>query len=791
MEQEKEALAFIGEMAAKYFEQRDMYAIQEFLEERTSWIGTGRDEFCRNLEEAKQTLAGEIEEYGGTFRIDRLQYEAAVIQTPACVVYGTITAVPDSAELSQENIRFTAVTEHTDSGSRLLHLHFSHADPLQERGQYYVPRSALAENEALRSALAVRVRQLENLTTNIPGGAHQCMNDSHFTLLSMSDGFLSMFGYTREEIKMLFQDRYINMVYSADREQMLHSMKEQMRRGADVELEYRVMHKSGRPVWILDKGRLMDNGEGGQCFYCLLIENNDRKCEQEELRLSLERHQVIMNQAADIIFEWDIRRDTLLFSQNWRKKFGYDAISGQISGRIPLSENIHPDDMDNFVKLMKDTAEGISYSETEFRIRNADGIFLWCRIRATTQYDENKRPIKAVGVIVDIDEEKRQRQALQEQAQRDALTGLYNKATINVLVEQRMQKTDMRALQALLIIDVDYFKSVNDTYGHLCGDGVLSDVAEVLKAKIRSTDLAGRIGGDEFLIYFPEVSDDEAVRKKLEQLISSLRTVIPEEGAPPVSCSIGAAVFPRGAIDYLELYQCADQALYFQKNNGRGGFSFYNRDLDDAVPNWTAPLAVGTAIGSDEGNVMDEQMAQYAFRTLYTAKDIESVLNRLMEIIGRSFGVSRVYIFESSEDGTSCSNSFEWCGQGIRSEKDKLQNLSYLEDLDDYLKNFDHSGIFYCADIREMPANLRSVLEPQGICSMLQCAMLDEGNFAGFVGFDECRNYRAWNPRHVSSFKLTADVLSTFLIKMRQKKKLLAMHEADVPSGISESNRYQ
>lgn len=774
MKLEQEALAFVRELASHYFEHRDMSVVGSYLEERTSWIGTGKDELSRNMQEASLALAQETKEYDGTFRITDLQCETVAIHGSSCIAYGTVTAEPEKAELLAENVRFTAVTEHTEDGVRLLHLHFSHPDFLQEEGHYYVPRSAAADNQALRSALAVRVKQLENLTKNIPGGAHQCANDPNLTLLSMSDGFLSQFGYTREEIQTLFQNQFLNMIYPSDRINMLRTVAEQLEKGPDIELEYRVLHKNGQPVWILDKGRLMENGEGGQCFYCLLVEINDRKREQEELRLSLERHQVIMDQATDIIFEWDIRADTLLFSQNWRKKFGYDAINRQISGKIPLSNNIHPDDMPAFVKIMRDTALGVPYSETEFRIRNTGGIYLWCRIRATAQYDENKRPIKAVGVIVDIDREKRQQQALLEQAQRDALTGLYNKATVNALVGQRMQEKTSEELQALLMIDIDYFKTVNDTYGHLCGDSLLSDVAAVLSSHIRSTDVAGRIGGDEFLIYLPEVTSEAAVSKKIQSLLASLRLLTPEIGAPPITCSIGAAVFQRGTIDYHTLYQCADRALYHQKNNGRGGFSFYQPLLDDMHPFEMAQTAVGTAIGSDEGNVIDEQMAQYAFRTLYTSEHVESALNRLLEIIGRSFGVGRAYIFESSADGLRCSNTFEWCGQGVVPQKDTLQNLSYKDDLDNYLANFDKNGIFYCADVRDTPANLRSVLEPQGICSMLQCAMLDEGKFVGYVGFDECRNYRAWSARQVATFKLTADVLSTFLVKLRLRQRIEA-----------------
>ena len=133
--------------------------------------------------------------------------------------------------------------------------------------------------------------------------------------------------------------------------------------------------------------------------------------------------------------------------------------------------------------------------------------------------------------------------------------------------------------------------------------------------------------------------------------------------------------------------------------------------------------------------------------------------------------MSRAYIFESSEDGTCCSNNFEWCGEGVAPQIDILQNIAYVDELGDYLKNFDEHGIFFCHDIEKLHPDVYAVLRPQGIFSMLQCAMLDEGEFVGYVGFDECRENRAWNERQVAAFKLTANVLSVFLMKLRENQK--------------------
>ena len=769
---EREALEFIAYLKKLYFEKRDMDALLACMDDRVTWIGTGRGEVSCGLEEAQAALMREKSEYSGAFRVEDYRPVALPLSADTCVVFGSLRALPTEEGVEEQDLRFSTVCERMPEGPRLLHCHFSRPDSVQEAGRYYVHGALRADNASLRSELEERERQLRSLTQNIPGGAHQCKNDPNFTLMSMSDGFLTMFGYTAEDIRTRFEGKFVNMVYPADRAEMLKNAHVQLEKGPTLDLEYRVLCADGRAMWILDKGRLLNAGTKDECFYCILIDITQRKQEQEELRLSLERHQVIMDQATDIIFEWDIRADTLSFSPNWQKKFGYEAISSTISTSIPLSKNIHPEDTAAFVRIMRDTAAGAPYSETEFRIKDAAGQYYWCRIRATAQYDAEHRPIKAVGVILDIDEEKKQKQALLDQAQRDPLTGLYNKAAANALVEQRMHMPASLGEQALMIIDVDDFKRVNDTYGHLAGDSVLSDVAAALKENIRCTDLVGRIGGDEFLVYLPEVTGAEAAMAKAQNILEHLQTIVPMEGVPNITCSVGVVVYPRGTVDFLHLCQYADQALYHRKHNGRKGISLYDKALCGPDPCGGGTTALGTAIGSDESTVHDEYLAQYVFRTLYTSTDVARDLNRLLEIVGRAYDVSRVYIFESSLDGLRSSMTFEWCAPGVTAQLHQLQDYSYEDDLGDYQRNFDSEGMFYCHDINDVSPELRAVLAPQGIHSMLQCAIWEDGLFAGGIGFDECRENRFLGREQVASFKLTASVLATFLRTLRLKERL-------------------
>lgn len=514
------------------------------------------------------------------------------------------------------------------------------------------------------------------------------------------------------------------------------------------------------------------------------MENSKCGQKREQLSLSMEQYQIILNQTTDIIFTWDIGKDTLTYSANWKKRFGYEPICSEISSWIPRSENIFADDMPAFVHIMEAARAGMPEVEAELRIRRQTGEFVWCRVHATTQHDASGRAVKAVGIIQDIDADKRQKEQLLEHSRRDGLTGLLNKTAAREAVDMLLHCIQQEP-GVLLIIDLDHFKEINDRYGHLAGDTVLSNVASTLRRFFRINDVAARIGGDEFLIYMPGASRTVAEKKAFD-LIKSLKETEVFARRGFVSCSIGAAVYPEDGDAFDGLFRCADLALYRVKNGGRGDICFYAAGLDRKEPSdETVHSAVNMVIDSSV-NEVNETVTQYCFKMLYHAIKPQKAVQQMIEIVGRAYDVSRVYIFENSEDGCFCSNTFEWCNEGVSPEIDSLQNISYKAELKNYQNNFDRNGIFYCEDVRQLKPVVYEIVERQSIRSMLQCAIVDDGQFSGYVGFDECRENRHWTKEQVDTLSFVANVLSTFLMKLRYKERLKALctQQGLLPGGL-------
>lgn len=166
---------------------------------------------------------------------------------------------------------------------------------------------------------------------------------------------------------------------------------------------------------------------------------------------------------------------------------------------------------------------------------------------------------------------------MREIASRDGLTQLYNKAGTEQRIKEWLHSDRSKAGAVLMMMDVDYFKQINDTYGHAVGDRVLYKVGHLLKSSFRENDIVGRIGGDEFLIFMEGITSEEFAVRRMENLQQYLRELpIEELEEHTLTCSMGAAFMPKDGTTFGELYKHADEALYTTKRNGRDGFRIYH-----------------------------------------------------------------------------------------------------------------------------------------------------------------------------------------------------------------------
>ena len=195
-------------------------------------------------------------------------------------------------------------------------------------------------------------------------------------------------------------------------------------------------------------------------------------------------------------------------------------------------------------------------------------------------FDENKQPFRAIGLITDTDHQKKMIQSLESKSRMDLLTQTFNKVTTEKMIEEFLSTACPSEHHGFVIMDIDNFKGVNDTLGHIYGDSVLKEISSRLKELFRSTDIVGRAGGDEFIILIKDLPDDRMLDERLDEICRAFRGISAGENDEyPISASVGAAIFPSDGTTFAELYQHADSALYEVKEKGKDGFCRYHATL--------------------------------------------------------------------------------------------------------------------------------------------------------------------------------------------------------------------
>lgn len=768
-------LDFIKYTKRLYFVENDFDTLLKLFDRDIVIIGTGKLEFCFYYEEIVSLFSQKEKYIKNKYDIYEEDFQVSALSDKIYTVCGKsfIKEITEAHLFEPIKVRYTFICKIYNEDIKLLHVHFSISDENQKIDDMLPKQYTDITKEILQKLIEEKTKELnetrieyEMLLYNIPGGVCRYQTDDRYSFSFISESYFKLTGYTKEQIETNFHNSFLETILEEDRRDIRDLIHKQLEEKDSFELEYRIPHCSGKILWVYERGKLVKDRYGKQSIYCVLIDITSAKALQEALRLSEERYQIIIDQSTEVIFEWNLKKDIIFFSRNWEKKYGYPVTLIDAYEKIINSTNIYENDKQKIKQMISNKILGNPYSEFEIRIKNIKGVYLWCKLRFTTIFDNDKKPDKIIGVVIDIDTQKKETEKLIELAQKDSLTKLYNKITAQTLIENKLKQSTLSDSHALMIVDIDDFKSVNDSLGHLFGDAVLTDISASILQLFRSSDIVGRIGGDEFIVFLNDIPAS-AVEKRADEITNIFhKTYSGIKKNYEISGSVGVAVYPKDGKDFTTLFQNADAALYQAKNQGKNCFQLFNSSMKAThyMKKWDT-----MEMSSNQGSFSDNLISNI-FHILYEEKDTSAAIDIISGLVGKYYGVSRVYIFENTdESGLYCSNTFEWCDEGITSEIKNLQNVSYTE-LNDYANNFDKDGIFYCNNVDDTSEELKNFLKNQGIYSMLQCSIIEEREFKGFIGFDECKNLRLWTKEEIQSLSLIAKMVGIFLLKMRKEQ---------------------
>ena len=447
----------------------------------------------------------------------------------------------------------------------------------------------ITERREAENALKRSEELLRQITSQIPGMVYRLLvrRDGTREYSYVSPGVEALFGISVEQV---MQDG--NLLYAHIHPEDLSRINAQsgdmIRTGGPVSAEFRILLDDGTVKWIQMNSSTVEQADEGSIRTGVAIDITARKLAEAALHEQDEMWKLALESTGDGVWDWHIDTGIEIFSRRCKEMYGYG--DDEIESRYEeFDDRTHPDDVAQMERDRQAHFDGLTPAYVnEHRVRCKDGSWKWIQSRGMViSRDASGKPLRMIGTHTDITSRKASEALIWQQANFDALTALPNRRMLRQRLEQDIEYCRREKLRiALLFIDLDHFKEVNDTLGHDRGDQLLVQAATRIRECLRAGDTVARMGGDEFTVVLHALTDENQVEPIVQSILRALSSAfhLGTEQAF-VSASIGVTIFPDDGTEIEDLLRHADQALYVAKDSGRNRSSYFTPALQEAAQN--------------------------------------------------------------------------------------------------------------------------------------------------------------------------------------------------------------
>ena len=342
--------------------------------------------------------------------------------------------------------------------------------------------------------------------------------------------------------------------------------------------EYRFVKKNDEVMWVLETITPIVYKED-RATLGSFMDITERKRMEKALRQSEEKYRTILESIQEGYFEVDLNGNFTFYNDSMSRLTGHskEDLLGMNHKQFTSKETAK----EVFQAFNEVYTTGEPSKGFDWQIIRKDGGEGFIEASVTLQKDSSGKPTGFKGMIRDITERKRTEQQINYMATHDVLTGLPNRLMFSQLLNQAIRSAQRHKRQlAVFFIDLDRFKTINDSLGHEAGDRLLKEMARRFKKSLRADDVIGRLGGDEFVILIEEVNELSQIAIVAHKILSSTikPMVLPGEECR-VTASIGISIYPKDGKDEQSLMKNADIAMYFAKEEGKNNYQFYSKDI--------------------------------------------------------------------------------------------------------------------------------------------------------------------------------------------------------------------
>jgi len=344
-------------------------------------------------------------------------------------------------------------------------------------------------------------------------------------------------------------------------------------------LEYRMRKRSGEVADVLVSADVIDLA-GEKRLLTSVMDITELKRAERQLQMSERRFRDFAEAAGEYVWETDVQGRYSYVSRRAEQVLGYAP--EELYGRKPM-ELMPPGEADRVTAIVAElAAQRQPFRNLEFGSFARSGSLVWQLVSGVPILDESGRFMGYRGTALDITERKRAEHRIEELATRDPLTGLPNRLLLGDRLTQGLLSAQREGeLLAVLFIDLDHFKNVNDTLGHQVGDLLLKEVARRLGGVVRKGDTLSRLGGDEFVIVLEGLKSADDAGQVAQKILNSLAQPFVLDGHTlSTAGSVGVAIYPTDGADATTLMRHADTAMYAAKSGGRKNYQFFSSDMN-------------------------------------------------------------------------------------------------------------------------------------------------------------------------------------------------------------------
>ncbi|MFI4913628.1 MAG: putative bifunctional diguanylate cyclase/phosphodiesterase [Steroidobacterales bacterium] len=424
-------------------------------------------------------------------------------------------------------------------------------------------------------------RMLRTLLGNLDGMVYRCRDDAYRTMDFVSGGCARVTGHDPQVLLANSDVTYELLMHPEDQMWVRAAINAALDAREPFDLEYRIVHADGSVRWVWDRGiGLYEGGDRALAIEGLIQDITERKQAFQAVRDAERRYRSIFENAVEGIFRTTVDGEYLDANPALATIYGYDSPAELMASVRNIGAQLYVDSSrrSEFMRIMREHG---SVSGFESQIYRKNGEIIWISENSRAIRDEAGNVLVYEGTVENITERRLYQSRLEYQATHDTLTGLANRSLLQDRLEQAIRTAASHGDKlAVVFVDLDHFKLINDTLGHHIGDELLKSMAQRLGSCARDYDTVARVGGDEFVLLLNAHASTDPIGHSLEKILA----VVAQPWATAqrefhLTCSIGVAMYPQDGGDPQTLLKHADSALYRAKDNGRNNFQFFTSEL--------------------------------------------------------------------------------------------------------------------------------------------------------------------------------------------------------------------